>query len=30
MDPVEDMFVPISFKIYEHEKETIDLSKIFK
>ena len=29
MDPVEDMFAPLSFKLYEHDKETIDLSKVF-
>jgi hypothetical protein len=28
-DPVEDMFVPISFKVFEKDKKTIDLKKSF-
>ena len=29
-DPIEDMFVPLSFKLYEHEKSTIDLFEVFE
>ena len=30
MEPIEDMFVPISFKVYENNKNTLDLSNSFK